>query len=123
MSEQSTRTVDLSVPQLIGGSVAAATAAALSSRLGVLGTITGAALASIVSAVVAAALAGWLHRARELTVRREPTRLRSVVIGALALGLVGVAFHAGLDLVLQDLPSDAFATRLLAEMGLGQGQA
>ena len=118
-----TRTLDLSVPQLMGGSVAAATAAALSSRLGVLGTITGAAFASVVSAVVAAALAGWLHRARDLAVRREPTRLRSVAIGALALGLVGIAFHAGLDLLLTDLPSDGFATRLLAEMGLAQDQA
>lgn len=127
MSSQETidraRTIDLSVPQLVGGSVAAATAAALSDRLGVLGTIAGAAFASVVSAVVAAALAGWLHRARDLAVRREPTRLRTVVVGALALGLVAVAFHTGLDLLVRDLPSDAFAARLLAEMGLGRGGA
>ncbi len=118
-----TRTVDVSVPQLVGGSVAAATAAALSSSLGLLGTIVGAAFASVVSVVVAAALAGWLHRARDLAVRREPTRLRTVAVGALALGLIGVAFHTGLDLLLRDLPSDAFASRLLVEMGLGQDSA
>lgn len=124
--QQRTRTVDLSVPQLVGGSVAAATAAALSDRLGLLGTIVGAALASVVSAVVAAALAGWLHQARDLAVRRETAtqgRLRTAAVGALALGLVAVAFHTGLDLLLRDLPSDTFAARLLAEMGLGQNSA
>ena len=98
-------------------------AAAPSSRIGVLDTITGAAFASIVSAVAAATLAGWLHRARDLAVRREPARLRSVVVGALALGLVGITFHPGLDLPLRDLPSEAFAGRLLAEMGQGQPTA
>ena len=125
-THESTRTVEISLPQVVGGSVAAATAAALSDRLGLLGTIVGAGFASVVSAVVAAALAGWLHRARDLAVRRETAaqgRLRSVVVGALALGLVAVAFHTGLDLLLRDLPSDTFAARLLVEMGLGQGSA
>ncbi len=125
-TRERTRTFDLSVPQLVGGSVAAATAAALSDRLGLLGTIVGAAFASVVSAVVAAALAGWLHRARDLAVRRETPaqgRLRTVAVGAVAVGLVAVAFHTGLDLLLRDLPSDTFAARLLAEMGLGQNSA
>ena len=108
------RNIDLSVPQLIGGSVAAATAAALSTRLGVVGTIVGAGFASLVSAVVAATLAGWLRRAGDLTVRREPTRLRSLVVGAAALALVAGAFSAGVDLLMSDLPSDAFASRFLA---------
>jgi hypothetical protein len=112
------RTIDLSFPQLIGGSVAAATAAALSTRLGVVGTIVGAGFASLVSAVVAATLAAWLRRAGDLTVRREPTRLRSLAVGAAAVALVAVAFNAGVDLLLSDLPSDTFASRFLAELGL-----
>jgi len=112
------RTIDLSFPQLIGGSVAAATAAALSTRLGVVGTIVGAGFASLVSAVVAATLAGWLRRAGDLTVRREPTPLRSLVVGAAAVALVALAFSAGVDLLTSDLPSDAFASRFLAELGL-----
>lgn len=111
------RTIELSLPQIIGGSVAAATAAALSTRLGLVGTIVGAALASVISTVVAASLAAWLHRAGDLAVRREPTRLRSLVIGVGALALVGAAFHAGIGLVLSDLPRDAFAARWLAELG------
>lgn len=112
------RTIDLSLPQLIGGSVAAATAAALSTRLGVVGTIVGAGFASLVSAVVTATVAGWLRRAGDLTVRREPTRLRSLVVGAAGVALVAVAFGAGVDLLTSDLPSDTFASRFLAELGL-----
>jgi hypothetical protein len=112
------RTIDLSFPQLIGGAVAAATAAALSTRIGVVGTIVGAGFASVVSTVVAATLAGWLRRAGDLTVRREPTRLRSLVVGTAALALVAVAFSAGVDLLTSDLPPEAFASRFLAELGL-----
>ncbi|MDQ3734271.1 MAG: hypothetical protein M3400_09795 [Actinomycetota bacterium] len=46
--------LDLSVAQVIGGSLAAATAAALSSGLGVAGTIAGAAVISMVTAVASA---------------------------------------------------------------------
>jgi hypothetical protein len=112
------RTIDLSFPQLIGGAVAAATAAALSTRIGVVGTIVGAGFASLVSTVVAATLACWLRRAGDLTVRREPTRLRSLVVGTAALALVAVAFSAGVDLLTSDLPHEAFASRFLAELGL-----
>ena len=45
--------LDLSLTQLLGGSMAAATAAALGSRLGVVGTIAGAAVLSVVSAIAA----------------------------------------------------------------------
>ena len=115
---QPTRTIDLSLPQIIGGSVAAATAAALSTRLNLVGTIAGAAFASIISAVVAASLSAWLRRAGQLTVRRQPTRLRRVLIGLSAVGLVALAFHAGMGLLVHDLPDDAFAARFLAELGL-----
>lgn len=117
--DQHARTIDLSLPQIIGGSVAAATAAALSTRLGLVGTITGAAFASIISTVVTASLSGWLQRAGQLAVNREPTRLRSIVIGVCAVALVVTAFRAGVGLVLSDLPQDAFVTRWLAQLGVG----
>ena len=44
----------LSLAQTIGGSLAAATAAALGSRLGVVGTITGAAVVSVIASVAGA---------------------------------------------------------------------
>lgn len=118
-SPSNTRTIDLSLPQIVGGSVAAATAAALSTRLGLVGTIVGAALASAISTVVAASISGWLHRAGDLAVRRQPTRWRSLVIGAGALALVAVAFHTGAGLLFADLPRDTFAARWLAEIGVG----
>ncbi|GAA2129120.1 hypothetical protein [Nocardioides bigeumensis] len=114
------RTIDLSVPQLVGGSVAAATAAALSTRLGLVGTIAGSVVASVVSAVVAASVSTWLHRAGRLAVDREPTRIRSVVIGVAAVALVALAAHTGVSLV-SDLPRDAFVARWLAQMGQGLG--
>ncbi|WP_248580640.1 hypothetical protein [Nocardioides sp. InS609-2] len=118
MSEN-TKTIQISWPHVVGGSVAAATAAALSTRLGLVGTIVGAAAASIVSALVAATIAGWLEHLRRVAVDREPARWQGFVVGTAAIALVAVAFNTGMDLVTSDLPSDAFATRLLAEMGLG----
>jgi integral membrane sensor domain MASE1 len=113
------RSIDLSLPQIVGGSVAAATAAALSTRLGLVGTIAGAAFASIISAVVAASLSAWMQRAGQLAVRRAPTRLRSLAIGLCAVALVAFAFRAGVDLLVSDLPQDTFAARWLAELGVG----
>ncbi len=121
MSEENPRqprTIDLSMTQLIGGSVAAATAAALSTRLDLVGTIVGAAVASVISTVVAATVSGWLRRARDLTVRREPTRVRGVLVGAVALTLVVLGFRQGMNLLTSDLPPGGVAARLLAELGL-----
>jgi uncharacterized membrane protein YgcG len=46
-----TKLIDLSWPQVVGGAMAAMTAAVLGSRLGVAGTVIGAALASVCAAV------------------------------------------------------------------------
>ncbi len=63
------RPLNLSLSQIAGGSLAAATAAALGSKLGVAGTIGGAALASVISAV-----AGSLYTA---SVRRTTSGVQS----------------------------------------------
>lgn len=78
--------LDLSATQLIGGSLAAATAAALGSRLGVVGTIVGAALVSVVSAVAGALYTQSLRRTQELIRAREMlgTRERLAKVGAVA---------------------------------------
>lgn len=62
------RLLDLSVTQILGGSMAAATAAFLGSRLGLLGTITGAAIGSVVTAVAANLYTNSMARAREAVV-------------------------------------------------------
>ena len=78
--------LDLSATQLIGGSLAAATAAALGSRLGVVGTIVGAALVSVVSAVAGALYTQSLRRTQELIRARETlgARERLAKVGAVA---------------------------------------
>lgn len=78
--------LDLSATQLIGGSLAAATAAALGSRLGVVGTIVGAALVSVVSAVAGALYTQSLRRTQELIRAREMlgARERLAKVGAVA---------------------------------------
>lgn len=111
-------TLDLSLPQVVGGSVAAATAAALSTRLGLVGTIAGAAFASVVSAFVTAAVTSWVAHARDLVVVREPTRWRRLVVLAVGVALVATAFHTGLGLLTQDLPGDTVAARWLRELGV-----
>ncbi len=58
---------------MLGSAAAAMTAAYLGSRIGVVGTILGAALASVVSAVAGAAYTASLRRTREL-VRGRSTR-------------------------------------------------
>ena len=57
--------LDLSLTQTLGGALAAMTAAALGSRLGVGGTIVGAALASIIAGVGATLYTESLRRGRE----------------------------------------------------------
>jgi len=67
--------LDLSLTQLLGGALAAATGAALASRLGVAGTILGAAAISLVSAIGGAAYTQSLRRTHE-RVRSAAERTR-----------------------------------------------
>lgn len=112
--------LDLSLPQLVAGATAAATSAILISRMGLLGTVLGAASASIVSAVVTAGLVGGWHRVRTVP-SRFPRNVHGVVVTAAALGLVVIAFQTGVDLVSDGLPQDAFAARWLAQIGVNRG--
>jgi hypothetical protein len=108
----------LNYPTVVAGAVAAATATALSSQLGLLGTILGAAIASVVSAVVTNALSGWIGRLHGATRDRDPLPFQRLLVGVLAIALVVVAFHTGLDLVTRGIPADSFAGRLIAQTGL-----
>lgn len=112
--------LDLSLPQLVAGATAAATSAILISRLDLLGTVLGAAFASVVSAIVTSGLVGGWHRVRTVP-SRFPRNVHGMVVTAVALGLVVLAARAGLDLVTQDLPRDTFAARWLAEIGVSRG--
>lgn len=112
--------LDLSLPQLVAGATAAATSAILISRLGLLGTVIGAAFASVVSAIVTSGLVGGWHRVRTVP-SRFPRNVNGMVVTAVALGLVVVAGQAGFELLTQDLPRDTFAARWLAEIGVSRG--
>jgi ABC-type uncharacterized transport system permease subunit len=112
--------LDLSLPQLVAGATAAATSAILISRLDLLGTVIGAAFASVVSAIVTSGLVGGWHRVRTVP-SRFPRNVNGMLVTAVALGLVVVAGQAGLELVTQDLPRDTFAARWLAEIGVNRG--
>lgn len=112
--------LDLSLPQLVAGATAAATSAILISRLDLLGTVLGAAFASVVSAIVTSGLVGGWHRVRTVP-SRFPRNVNGMVVTAVALGLVVLAARAGLELVTQDLPRDTFAARWLAEIGVSRG--
>lgn len=57
--------IDLSISKLLGGALAAMTAAALGSRLSVAGTLIGAALASVIAAVATAVYSASLSRTHE----------------------------------------------------------
>ncbi|HET9871689.1 MAG TPA: hypothetical protein VFP89_03710 [Propionibacteriaceae bacterium] len=57
--------IDLSITQIIGGALAAMTAAAVGSRLGAAGTLIGAALASVVAGVASAVYTASLRHGRE----------------------------------------------------------
>ncbi len=96
--------LDLSLPQLVAGATAAATSAILISRLDLLGTVLGAAFASVVSAIVTAGLVGGWRRVRTLP-SRFPRNVSGMVVTAVALGLVILAFQTGVGLVTQDLPA------------------
>ena len=111
----------LTYPAVIAGAVAAATATVLSTRLGLVGTVVGAVVASIVSTLVSTVFVRWLERAhtRVTTTRDDGPRVwQRLAVGTAALALVGIAFHTGLGLLTSDLPRDAFASRLLTQLGL-----
>src|SRR6185295_12791519 len=119
MSEQNAPA--LTYPAVLAGAVAAATATVLSTRLGLVGTVIGAVLASVVSTLVSTVFVRWLERAHgRVTDARDsgPRWWQRLGVGVLAVGLVAVAFHTGLGLLTTDLPHDAFATRLLTQLGL-----
>lgn len=67
----------LSLTQVVGGALAAMTAAALGSRLSVAGTVVGAALASIVAAVAGALYTSSLRYTRDRASRVVSARLRN----------------------------------------------
>ncbi len=73
MSQRNTF-LNLSLTQIIGGSLAAATAAFLGSRAGVVGTILGASMASVISAVAGAAYTESLRRTSALVRQRALVR-------------------------------------------------
>ena len=107
--------LDLSLPQLVAGATAAATSAILISRFDLLGTVIGAAVASIVSAVVTAGLVGGWHRVRTVP-SRFPRNVNGMLVTAVAVGLVVLAFRTGIDLVSQDVPATGFTGRWLAQV-------
>lgn len=121
MSQQSTeqKSHTLSYPTVMAGAVAAATATALSSQLGLVGTILGAAVASIVSAVVTHGLGGWIAHLHGATRARNPLPFQRLLVGTLAVALVVLAFHTGLHLVTRGVPAGGFAGRMEAQLGLG----
>jgi hypothetical protein len=108
--------LDLSLTQLLGGSMAAATAAALGSRLGVVGTIAGAAVLSIVSAIAASLYTNSMARAKDAMVlvrmRRDGTAVvdqvwwrrpdrattRRILVTTGAVFAIAAAFLTGLQL-------------------------
>ena len=111
----------LTYPAVLAGAVAAATATVLSTRLGLVGTVVGAVVASVVSTLVSTVFVRWLERThdRVTTARDDGPRLwQRLAVGTLAVTMVGVAFHTGLGLLTRDLPQDAFAARLLTQLGL-----
>jgi outer membrane lipoprotein SlyB len=57
--------LDLSATQVVGGALAAMTAAALGSQLSVAGTVVGAALASIIAAVAGSLYTASIRRTRD----------------------------------------------------------
>ena len=91
----------------------------MSSQLGLLGTILGAALASVTSAVVTNALGGWIARLHGATRDRDPMPFQRLLVGVAAITLVVLAFHTGLALVTQGIPAQSFAGRIVAQTGLG----
>jgi hypothetical protein len=63
--ESKAKALDLSVTQILGGALAAMTAAALGAQLSVAGTLVGAALASIIAAVAGSLYTASIRRTRD----------------------------------------------------------
>src|SRR5262245_66123572 len=59
------KALDLSIPQIVGGALAAMTAAALGAQLSVAGTLVGAALASIIAAVAGSLYTASIRHTRD----------------------------------------------------------
>jgi hypothetical protein len=108
----------LSYPTVVAGAVAASTATALSHQLGLVGTILGAAVVSVISAVVTNALGGWIAHLHGATRVRDPLPFQRLLVGVAGIVLVVLAFHTGVGLLTQGIPSDSFAGRMLASTGL-----
>jgi hypothetical protein len=75
-------------------------------------------VASVVSAIVTNALGGWIARLHGATRDRDPLPFQRLLVGVVAITLVVLAFHTGLDLVIRGIPTDGFAGRLVAQAGL-----
>ncbi|PRZ42748.1 hypothetical protein CLV47_10494 [Antricoccus suffuscus] len=97
---------DLSLTQVIGGSLAAATAAALGSQLGVAGTIIGAAVISVISAVAASLYTTSLRHTRAaakaavevVRVKRlDGQRPTDIALDSLPTAIVGKVRRRGAD--------------------------
>jgi hypothetical protein len=116
MSDANSHT--LSYPTVVAGAVAASTATALSHQLGLVGTILGAAVASVISAVVTNALGGWIAHLHGATRARDPLPFQRLLVGVMGIVLVVLAFHTGVGLLTEGIPTDSFAGRMLASTGL-----
>jgi hypothetical protein len=86
--------------------------------MGLLGTILGAAIASMISAIVTNALGGWIARLHGATRDRDPVPFQRLLVGGVAIALLVLAFHTGLGLVTRGIPADSFAGRLITQTGL-----
>lgn len=120
VTERRRRVLDLSLAQVLGGSFAAATASAAGSRLGVVGTISGAAVISVVASVASAFYTTSLrHTGRHVssvlrrgagpaTTRRRPElrqrgdrrpEVRRLVAGAAVVFALAALVVTGVELV------------------------
>jgi hypothetical protein len=120
VTERRGRVFDLSLAQVLGGSFAAATASAAGSRLGVVGTISGAAVISVVASVASAFYTTSLrHTGRHVssvlrrgagpaTTRRQPEvrqrgdrrpEVRRLVAGAAVVFALAALVVTGVELV------------------------
>ncbi len=91
--------LDLSMTQLVGSSLAAATAAFLGSRVGLVGTIVGAAVASVVSAVAGAAYTASLRHTHLLLKGRARISWGHIAAGAAVIFVITALVITGTELL------------------------